>query len=69
MNEISQLNRWAMILIVSGLLVEIGSLFALHHALGFMAFLFGGCTLMVLGILLFMTRLLQLVRERTPEGT
>ena len=63
MSEISRLNRWAMVLITAGLLIEIGSLFYLHHALGFMVFLFGGCTLMGLGIVCFMARLLQLVRE------
>ena len=52
-------------LILAGLVVEIGTLFALHHALGFMIFMSVGCTLMGAGIVSFV---LFMLRGRNSEG-
>lgn len=45
---------WSMRLILAGLGVELVSLFGLHHPLGFMLFATVGCSLMALGIVLFL---------------
>ena len=56
-----------------GLLVEIGTLFKLHHSLGFMVFMMLGCTLIGAGIVCFLLFLLrsnpQGSREQHPEGS
>lgn len=48
---------WSMRLLLAGLVVELLSLFGLHHPLGFMAFAAVGCTLMGAGIALFLLSL------------
>ena len=53
--------RWAVRLILAGLVVELLSLFGLHHPLGFMFFMFG-FTLTGTGVLVFVYHTLQLVR-------
>ena len=50
-----------------GLLVEIGTLFKLHHSLGFMVFMMLGCTLVGAGIACFLLLLLRSVREGSRE--
>ena len=60
---------WAMRLVLAGLIVELLSLFGLHHPMGFMIFAAVGCSLMVLGILLFLTTMLSLVRAPESEGS
>ena len=62
----SPLLEWSMRLTLLGLLVEIGTLFKLHHSLGFMIFMVLGCTLIGAGIVCF---LLFLLRSRHPEGS
>ena len=62
-------TRWfyrSIWLILAGLIVELLSLFGLHHPLGFMFFAAFGCTLMVAGILIFVYYMLSLVR---PSGS
>ena len=53
---------WSMRLILAGLVVELLSLFGLHHPLGFMVFAGVGCTLIGTGVVLFLVSLLSLVR-------
>ena len=49
--------RWASLLVVAGLLVQLGSLLVIHP-LAFMAFLMIGCPLMAAGIVLYLLSLL-----------
>ncbi|GMR22044.1 MAG: hypothetical protein BMS9Abin37_0370 [Acidobacteriota bacterium] len=60
---------WSMRLILAGLVVELLSLFGLHHPLGFMAFAALGCTLMGAGIVIFVVSLLSLVRAPGAESS
>ena len=59
---------WSMRFILAGLVVELLSLFGLHHPLGFMIFAGVGCTLIVLGIAIFIVSLLSLVRAPGQEA-
>ncbi len=67
-NETKQRFHWSMRLILAGLVVELLSLFGLHHPLGFMVFAGLGCTLMGAGIVLFLVSLLSLVRAPGAEA-
>ena len=58
---------WSMRLILAGLAVELVSLFGLHHPLGFMLFVAVGCSLMVLGIVLFLGSMRSLLRAPDAE--
>lgn len=49
-----------------GLLVVIGTLFKLHHSLGFLVFAMLGCTLIGAGLVCFV---LLLFRDRRSEGS
>ena len=60
---------WSMRFILAGLVVELLSLFGLHHPLGFMAFAAIGCTLMGAGIVIFLLSLLSLVRTPGTESS
>ena len=60
---------WSMRLILAGLVVELLSLFGLHHPLGFMFFAALGCTLMGAGIVIFLISLLSLVRTPGTESS
>ena len=60
---------WAMRLILAGLVVELLSLFGLHHPMGFMIFAAVGCTAMVAGVLLFLTTTLSPARAPDTEKT
>ena len=65
-------NRWlfrSMWLILAGLVVELLSLFGLHHPLGFMAFAAFGCTLMGAGVVIFVFSMLSLVRGSESEAS
>ena len=58
-------TRWfyrSIWLILAGLVVELLSLFGLHHPLGFMFFAGLGCTLIGAGVLIFVYYMLSLVR-------
>ncbi len=68
-NETKQRFHWSMRLILAGLVVELLSLFGLHHPLGFMVFAAVGCTLMGAGIVLFVVSLLSLVRAPGSEAS
>ncbi len=68
-NETKQRFHWSMRLILAGLVVELLSLFGLHHPLGFMVFAGLGCTLMGAGIVLFVVSLLSLVRAPGSEAS
>lgn len=57
---------WAMRLILVGLVVEFFSLFGLTHPMGFMLFAALGCSLMVLGVLLFFSTMIPL--SKLPES-
>jgi hypothetical protein len=62
-------TRWfyrSIWLILAGLVVELVSLFGLHHPLGFMFFAIFGLTLTGAGILIFVYYMLSLVR---PSGS
>lgn len=52
---------WSMRLILGGLVVELLSLFGLHHPMGFMAFAAIGCTLIAAGVVFFLWSLLSSV--------
>lgn len=54
--------RWASLLIVAGLLVQLASLLAIHP-LAFVAFLMIGCPLMLSGIVLYLLSLLPAARS------
>lgn len=58
---------WAMRLILVGLVVELLSLFGLTHPMGFMVFATFGCSLMVLGVLLFFSTMIPL--SKLPESS
>ena len=61
--------RWATRLIVAGLVVELLSLFRLHHPLGFMFFMAFGFTLTGAGVLIFIYHMLQIVRLSRPGAS
>ena len=65
MTELPPTLRWSTRLLLAGLVVEILSLFGLHHSLGFMIFMTLGCTLIAGGIAFF----LLYVFRRAPEGS
>ena len=56
--------RWASVLIVAGLLVQLGSLLVIHP-LAFVAFLMVGCPLVGIGII---TYLLAVVSSDSSSG-
>jgi len=58
MTRIEQRIRWASILIVAGLLIQLGT-FLLVHPLSFVAFLVIGCPLVGAGIVLYLVSLTQ----------
>lgn len=58
---------WSMRLTLAGLVVELLSLFGLHHPLGFMVFAGLGCALIGAGIVIFLVSLLSLVRSPRSE--
>lgn len=58
--------NWSVRLILVGLFVELLSLFALHHPLGFVLFAAVGGTLVAVGVAIFLWSLLSLVR--TPQS-
>ena len=65
-------TRWlyrTMWLILAGLVVELLSLFGLHHPLGFMFFAALGGTLIVAGVLIFVYYMVALVRPSGSEST
>ena len=51
--------RWASLLIVAGLLVQLASLLVIHP-LAFVAFLMVGCPLIAVGIVLYLLSLLPM---------
>ena len=57
---------WSIWLILAGLVVELVSLFGLHHPLGFMFFAAFGLTLTGVGILIFVYSMLSRVQ---PSGS
>ena len=57
--------RWPVRLLLAGLLVELLSLFGLHHPFGFMLFASVGCTLIGAGLI---TYLLLASRGRLQQG-
>ncbi len=59
------IRRWALRLIFVGLLVELASLVMLHHPIGFLTFALGGGTLLVAGVLCYVT---SLFREGASGG-
>lgn len=59
---------WAIRLLLVGLVVELFSLFGLTHPMGFMVFATFGCSLMVLGVLLFFSTMIPLSKlPPSPE--
>lgn len=54
---------WSIRLTVAGLVVELGSLFGLHHPLGFMIFAILGCSLVAAGVVLFVVALFSIVPD------
>ena len=60
---------WSSRLILAGLIVEVLSLFGLHHPLGFMLFAGLGCTSIVAGVLIFVAVLLSLIRNPESEAS
>ncbi|MGH9461712.1 MAG: hypothetical protein ACRD1X_10880 [Vicinamibacteria bacterium] len=65
MTDVGKARRrfsWSMRLILAGLAVELVSLFGLNHPLGFMLFVAVGCSLMALGIMIFLSSVLSLNR-------
>ena len=65
-------TRWLyrpMWLILAGLVIELLSLFWLHHPLGFMFFSAFGATLIVAGVLIFVYYMVALVRSPGSEST
>jgi len=46
---------WSARLIIAGLTVELISLFGLKHPWGFLLFSLGGCSLMVAGVVLYLS--------------
>ena len=65
-------TRWfyrSIWLILAGLVVELLSLFGLHHPLGFMFFAAFGCTLIGAGILIFVYYMLSLVRPTRSSSS
>lgn len=60
---------WSSRLILAGLIVEVLSLFGLHHPLGFMLFAGLGCTSIVAGVLIFVAVLLSLIRSPDSEAS
>ncbi len=61
--------RWAIRLILAGLVVELVSLFGLHHPLGFMFFMAFGITLTSAGVLMFIYHVLQIVLASRIESS
>ena len=59
----SLLVRWSIRLILAGLVVELISLFGLHHPWGFLMFSMASCVLIAGGVGLYL--LSQLPREAT----
>ncbi len=60
---------WSSRLILAGLIVEVLSLFGLHHPLGFMLFAGLGCTSIIAGVLIFVAVLLSLIRSPESEAS
>jgi hypothetical protein len=54
--------RWASLLIVAGLLVQLASLFVIHP-LAFVAFLMVGCPLIGVGIVVYLLSLLPVAGD------
>jgi len=59
--------RWAIRLTLAGLVVELLSLFRLHHPLGFMFFMAFGFTLTGAGVFMFVYYMLRRVQP-SPSG-
>ena len=54
--------KWASLLIVAGLLIQLGTLFHVHP-LAFVAFVVIGCPLVAAGVLLYLWSLVRVKRE------
>ncbi len=67
--KISRPFRWSIRLTLAGLVVELLSLFRLHHPLGFGFFLTFGWALMGAGVLIFVYYMLSLVRPSRPSSS
>ncbi len=67
--KISRPFRWAINLTLAGLVVELLSLFRLHHPLGFMFFMFFGWALVGAGVLIFLYSMLALVRPSRSSSS
>jgi hypothetical protein len=67
--EISRPFRWSIRLTLAGLVVELLSLFRLHHPLGFMFFMGFGWALMGAGVLIFVYYMLSLVRPSQSRSS
>ena len=66
--EVSPPFRWAINLILAGLVVELVSLLWLHHPLGFMFFMAFGFSLTGAGLVMFVYHLLLIFRTAWQEA-